>query len=122
MSVQSLIRSKGVTVTREVRANNVEATGFVRPGFSSAGSSFTAFVQPQSSSEQQRAGADELTVTHKVFAETTLTIESGDRLSVTYGSDTLELEVVGIHNPGLFESGNMAVLVLDCTEAEERAS
>lgn len=122
MSVSSLIRKHGVTVTRQVRTNAVEATGFVRPGFSGELASFTAFVQPQSASEGERAGAEELTITHKVFAETTRTFDSGDRLQVVDGSTTLELEIVGIHNPGLFKSGNLAVLVLDCVEYEERSS
>ncbi len=122
MSISALIRDKGVTVTRSVRGNTVEATGFVRPGFSPSLSSFTAFVQPQSSSEAQRGGADELTVTHKVFAETSLTVNSGDRLIVNYGSDNLELEVIGIHNPMLFSSGRLAILVIDCVENSERTT
>ena len=122
MSVSSLIRKHGVTVTRLVRGNTVEATGFVRPGFSGELTSFTAFVQPQSATEGERAGAEELTVTHKVFAETTKSFDSGDRLSVVDGSVTLELEIVGIHNPGLFKSGRLAVLVLDCVENAERAT
>lgn len=122
MSIAALIREKGVTVTRSVRGNTVEATGFVRPGFSPSLVSFTAFVQPQGASESQRAGADELTVTHKVFAETSLTLDTGDRLIVNYGANNLELEVVGVHNPMLFSSGRLAVLVIDCVENAERTT
>lgn len=122
MSVSSLIRKHGVTVTRLVRGNTVEATGFVRPGFSGELTSFTAFVQPQSATEGERAGAEQLTVTHKVFAETTKSFKSGDRLSVVDDPDSLQLEIVGVHNPGLFKSGRLAVVVLDCIENAEEAT
>ena len=122
MSVSSLIRKHGVTVTRLVRGNTVEATGFVRPAFSGELTSFTAFVQPQSATEGERAGAEQLTVTHKVFAETTKSFKSGDRLSVVDDPDNLELEIVGVHNPGLFKSGRLAVVVLDCIENAEEAT
>lgn len=116
MSAKTLITSKGVPVTINAVTNTIDDLGSTTESFASAGTA-TAFVQPVSSDENLRAGAEELFVTHRVYLPaSTERIVNGNRIQVTDGSVTRQLEIVGIKRPGLFRSGILSFIVCDCIE------
>jgi hypothetical protein len=117
MSVDSLIQKHGVTVQAQQIGTSQDLSGAIVQGYTNSGGTFLAFVQPQAASDAVRGGSDEELVTHKVYLSASESVDTNfDRLVVTDGSLTLKLDVVGHIRPGLFRSGALGVIVVDCTQ------
>ena len=117
MSVQSLIDKHGVLMTKRIESTTTNTTGFAQRSYVNSGAAFKAFVQPQAASEPIQAGSDTMIITHKVYAPADQGIEAAGRLlTVDEAGNTLILDIIGVHRPGLFRSGNLAVVVVDCQQ------
>lgn len=117
MSVDSLIQKHGVNMQAQQIGTSQDLSGAIITGYTNSGSAFKGFVQPQAASDAVRGGSDEELVTHKVYLSASESVDTNfDRLVVTDGSLTLKLDVVGHIRPGLFRSGTLGVIVVDCTQ------
>lgn len=117
MSIQALIDKHGVLVTKRIEGTVTNTTGFAQRSYSTSGAAFRAFVQPQSAAEPIQAGSDTMFITHKVYAPASQGIESAGRLlTVDADGNLLRLDIIGVHRPGLFRSGNLGHVVIDCQQ------
>ena len=116
MTVSSLLQENGVLVTKQVETVTTTATGSSTKSFANSGSAFRAFVQPQSAGDTIQAGQNTMVITHKVYCPPEQGLESAARLLVVDGSNTLTLDIIGVHRPGLYRSGALALVVVDCQQ------
>ncbi len=116
MSVETLIDTHGISLSRERPFVSIDAGGFPVRSLLTQSNFAVGFVQPQSASEPVQYGREEMVITHKVYLKPGVNLQADDILVF----DSKRLRVVGILDPGTFAySGyHMGHVIADCVEDE----
>ena len=116
MSVETLIDTHGISLTRERPFVSVDASGFPVRNLLSTPTFAVGFVQPQSASEPVQYGREEMVISHKVYLKPGVDLQADDILVF----NSKRLRVVGILDPGTFvyTGYHMGHVIADCVEDE----
>ncbi len=116
MSVETLIDTHGISLTRERPFVSVDASGFPVRSLLTTATFAVGFVQPQSASEPVQYGREEMVITHKVYLKPGVDLQADDIIVF----DSKRLRVVGILDPGtfVFTGYHMGHVIADCVEDE----
>ena len=116
MSVETLIDTHGISLTRERPFVSVDASGFPVRSLLSTPTFAVGFVQPQSASEPVQYGREEMVISHKVYLKPGVDLQADDIVVF----DSKRLRVVGILDPGTFvyTGYHMGHVIADCVEDE----
>ena len=114
MSIASLLRRNGVAVTVKTKATaGVDSSGSITEAWTGGSTTYTAFFDVESSSDDVTGGAERSQRSAKVYFEGTPTVAIKDRLLY----DSIEWEITSIINPGQFGvSRQMSFTVVEATE------
>jgi hypothetical protein len=116
VSVETLIDTHGISLTRERPFVSVDASGFPVRNLLSTPTFAVGFVQPQSASEPVQYGREEMVISHKVYLKPGVDLQADDILVF----NSKRLRVVGILDPGTFvyTGYHMGHVIADCVEDE----
>ncbi len=118
MSVQSIIRGKGITVNVERRTESLDSAGSVKWPWAVNLSSVKLFAQPSSGSEAVRYARENVRGFAVYYAEPGQDIVEADRLT---GGDLASriLDIQHVRTPGEFGVDNaLAHMAIECQETE----
>jgi len=104
VSIPSLVRRFGRTVTLGYRSNAAGAAGGVVVSFTNTATA-TAWIQPASSQELDAWGCTRGRNGYSVFFPGAVTVDTDDRITVSIDGESRVLDVVGVVHPGELARG-----------------
>lgn len=104
MSYDTLVRTRGTTVTIGSRTSAVSSGGSVSATYTNTATAL-CWIQPASAQEQTLYGAERGRNAYRLFFLAGTAITNSDRVTVTIGGEARTLDVLGVELPGEMSGG-----------------